>query len=205
MKVRVLNLDNLKEYEEELNNIDFEVIEGEGSVPVVLRAQQAKKRSGSANTKLMSEVSGTTKKPHSQKHMGAARQGSKRSVQFVGGRTCFGPRPRDFEYNVPKKIVKKALSFVLKDKILDNKLILIEGADLLKVSTKDLNKKLKDKNIENCLVAYGDGYENFLKSFRNIKNTKAIIADALNVLDVVSYDFLLLDKKAFEQLKNEVL
>ena len=55
----------------------------------------------------MAEISGTTAKPYKQKGTGNARQGSIRSVQFVGGRTCHGPTPRSFDFTLPKKISKK--------------------------------------------------------------------------------------------------
>ena len=83
-------------------------LENPRAVAYVLGWQRAKRRSGSANTKLMSEISGTTAKPHKQKGTGSARQGSKRSVQFRGGRTCFGPRARSFDFSLPKKIIKTA-------------------------------------------------------------------------------------------------
>ena len=82
-------------------------IESAKSVAYVVRWQLASRRSGSAKVKAMSEISGTTAKPWKQKGTGRARQGSRRSVQFVGGRTCHGPTPRSFDFSMPKKIVKK--------------------------------------------------------------------------------------------------
>ncbi len=202
MNIRVLNLDNLQETTEVLTDIDFDKIEGESCVPYVLKWQLAKRRLGSAKTKLMSEVSGSTRKIVKQKHTGSARHGSRRAVQFVGGRTCFGPQPRDFGFSIPKKIVKKALSYVLKNKIKEDKLILVEGIDNFEISTNKLSKKLASKNINNALFAYNTEYVNFMKSLRNLYNYKAILSKALNVYDVLNYDFLLLDKKAFEEFKE---
>ena len=73
------------------------------SVSYVVRWQLARRRSGSAKTKTMAEISGTTAKPWKQKGTGRARQGSRRSVQFVGGRTCHGPTLRSFDFSMPKK------------------------------------------------------------------------------------------------------
>lgn len=202
MNITVLNLDNLQETTEILDGFDFENIEGEACVPYVLKWQLAKRRLGTAKTKLLSEISGSTRKIVRQKGSGGARHGAKRAVQFVGGRTCFGPLQRDFGFSIPKKIVKKALSCVLLNKIKENKLILVEGMDNFEISTSKLDKKLKSKNINNALFAYNDEYMNFMKSLRNLYMYKALSSDALNVYDILHYDFLLLDKKAFDKFKE---
>ena len=204
MKITVLNLDNLQESTEMLEGFDFENIEGEACVPLVLKWQLAKRRLGTAKTKLMSEVSGSTKKIVRQKGTGGARHGGKRAVQFVGGRTCFGPQPRDFSFSIPKKIVKRALSYVLRNKIKDNKLLLVEGMENFEIGTNKLDKKLKSKEINNGIFAYNieENYENFLKSLRNLYNYKALSSEALNVYDILHYDFLLLDRKALNKLKE---
>lgn len=200
MQLLVLNLDNMNESFENIDDIYFDKIDGEKCVPYVIKWQMARNRLGTAKTKLMSEVSGSTKKIVKQKGTGGARHGSKRAVQFVGGRTCFGPQPRDYSFSIPKKIVKKALSFILKDKIKDGKLILIDGMEKIEVSTKKLNKKLKDKNINRALVTYDEEYRNFALSLRNLFNYKSLVSNALNVYDILNYDYLLFDKKSLSKL-----
>jgi len=202
MNLRILNLDTLKEREETLAPALLKDESGEGCVAYVINWQRANKRSGSAKTKLMSEVSGSTKKMGPQKGSGGARHGSKRAVQYKGGRTCFGPLPRDFGFKIPKKVVKKALAYVLRQKAKNKELLLIEGMEKLKISTKDLNKKLKKSKIDSALVAYAESYDNFLKSLRNIHGFKSLNANALNVYDLLHYKFLLLDIKALEKLKE---
>jgi large subunit ribosomal protein L4 len=150
----------------------------------------------------MSEVSGSTRKIVKQKHTGGARHGSKRAVQFVGGRTAFGPQQRDHSFSIPKKIVKKALSFVLREKIKDEKLILIEGMENLDISTNKLDKKLKERGIGSALVAYNDDYNNFNLSLRNLFRYKSLVSNALNVYDILNYDYLLLDRKSLNKLKE---
>ena len=88
--------------------------------------QLSRRRSGSAKTKTMAEISGTTAKPHKQKGTGSARQGSKRSVQFRGGRTCFGPIPRSFNYTLNKKIIQLAVADAIRLKIKENQVILFK-------------------------------------------------------------------------------
>ena len=151
MSIKVLNLDNLQESFEPFD-IDVENIDGQACVPLVVKWQLAKRRLGTASTKLMSEMSYSTRKIVRQKGSGGARHGSRNAVQFRGGRTCFGPQPRDFSYTLPKKVIKKALNCVLKEKIRDNKLIIIEGMDKLEISTNKLNKKFIFCLLKNTLV-----------------------------------------------------
>ncbi|MDR2778426.1 MAG: 50S ribosomal protein L4 [Rickettsiales bacterium] len=205
MQILVLNLDNLEESFEEVEGVDFSSREGEKCVPFVVKWQLAKNRLGTAKTKLMSEVSGSTRKIVRQKGSGGARHGSRRAVQFVGGRTCFGPQPRDFGFKIPKKIVSRALGFVIRDKIKSEKMVLIDGMENLKISTKELNRKLKGKNINRALVACAGDYGNFALSMRNLFNYKSIASSALNVYDILNFDYLLLERgslgKIMEVLK----
>lgn len=204
--IKVIDLNTLKTSEEKFDDKVLESERGMKCVPAVVKMQLAGRRIGSAKTKEMSEISGTTKKPYKQKGTGRARQGSLRSVQFRGGRTCFGPLPRDYSYNLPKKIVKQALSFTLRDKIKEGKLILVEGMESAELSTKALNNKLDKSGIISALVACENMKDNvnFLKSLKNIKGFKALIADALNVYDMMNHDFVVIEKKAFDNVKEVI-
>ncbi|MBU6339003.1 MAG: 50S ribosomal protein L4 [Rickettsiales bacterium] len=173
------------------------------SVAYVVRWQLARRRSGSAKTKTMAEISGTTAKPYKQKGTGRARQGSKRSVQFVGGRTCHGPMPRSFDFTMPKKIIKAALSDVLKLKLKENKVVLFSDVSE-KLKTTEINASLKKNNVPSALIVYAasDNNEVLARSSRNLKNVKALNAVALNVYDILSFDHLVVDSKTFENIKG---
>ena len=176
------------------------------SLAYVIDWQLSKRRSGTAQTKIMSEISGTTAKPHKQKGTGHARQGSKRSVQFRGGRTCFGPRFRSFEYKIPRKIVKVAITDVMKMKFMEGKVIFFsEFGDIVKTSI--VHKILKENAVESALFLYDSkmGYESSLsRSTGNIKNSKVMDFRALNVYDALRFDFIILDKSLFSQVKKVV-
>jgi large subunit ribosomal protein L4 len=175
-------------------------LESPKSVAYVVRWQLAKRRSGSAKTKTMAEISGTTAKPHKQKGTGRARQGSKRSVQFVGGRTCHGPMPRSFDFSMPKKIVKKALADVLKLKLRENKISLF--ADFgSEIKTTKISNTLEKNNFSSALIVFdGSKKENqaLVKSVKNLKNVKALDSKAINVYDILSFEHLLFDNSSFE-------
>ncbi|OFW81092.1 MAG: 50S ribosomal protein L4 [Alphaproteobacteria bacterium RIFCSPLOWO2_01_FULL_40_26] len=165
------------------------------SVAYVIRWQLARRRAGSAKTKTMAEISGTTAKPWKQKGTGRARQGSRRSVQFVGGRTCHGPMPRSFDFSMPKKIVKIALSDVLKLKLREGKVTLFSdfGSE---IKTAKISSALSKNQFENALIIHQS--ETLAKSAKNLKNVKALDAKALNVYDILNFDHLLVDEKIFE-------
>jgi len=177
-------------------------LESPKSVAYVVRWQLAKRRSGSAKVKEMSEISGTTAKPHKQKGTGKARAGSRRSVQFVGGRTCHGPKVRSYGFSMPKKIVKLALSDTLKLKFKENKVVLFSDIKS-EVKTSQINSSLKNNNVPSALIVYSDSSEkneSLVRSTRNLRNAKALNAVALNVYDILSFDHLIIDNKVFENI-----
>lgn len=170
---------------------------------LALRRYRSNIRSASARVKEMSEISGTTAKPHSQKGTGRARQGSRRSVQFRGGRTCFGPKGRIFEFDLPKKMKKKAIADALFSKIDDNKLLLLSDIFMEKPQTKNVAKFIKDNKIENSVYLYnGDDKNNnsFIKSVRNIKNFHCKSVDSLNIYDLFSFKNIILQKEALDNI-----
>jgi large subunit ribosomal protein L4 len=198
----VLNLDSLEETRSDLRCTNLDSSEGERCVPLVIRWQLARARSGTAKTRLMSEVAGSTRKIVRQKGSGGARHGSRRAVQFVGGRTCFGPQPRNFSFSIPRNIVARARRFVLREKIRDEKVILIEGMENLTLSTRELDRKLRAKNIGKALIVCDEEYRNFTLSLRNLFNYKSLPIGALGVLDMLNYNYLLLDRKLLKSLEE---
>lgn len=176
-------------------------IESAKSVAYVVRWQLARKRAGSAKTKTMAEISGTTAKPYKQKGTGNARQGSKRSVQFVGGRTCHGPTPRSFDFTIPKKIVKKALMDVLKMKLAEGKVVLFSGFGS-EIKSSKLSDVLQKNNLSSSLIICNGSDVALTKSARNLKNVKALVYEAINVYDILSFENVIIDDKLFE---NKIL
>ena len=168
-----------------------------------LRRYRSNVRSATARVKEMSEISGTTAKPHSQKGTGRARQGSTRSVQFRGGRTCFGPKGRIFEFDLPKKMKKKAITDALFSKIEDQKLLLLSNVKMDKPQTKNVAKFIKDNKIENSVYLYNVSDEennSFVRSAKNIKNFHCKSIDSLNVYDLFSFDNIILQQELLDNI-----
>jgi large subunit ribosomal protein L4 len=180
------------------NSIDISndiEIESARSLAFVVRWQLARNRAGTAKTKKMSEISGTTAKPWKQKGTGRARQGSRRSVQFVGGRTCHGPNPRSFDFQMPKKIAEIAISDAIKTKIANNKISTFNSS--LEIKTKNADIFLKNHNINNALFIVDNLEAKSIKSLRNIKNVKIIKDSAINALDLLNYDQIIVENNSF--------
>lgn len=168
------------------------------SVAYVVRWQLASRRSGSAKVKAMSEISGTTAKPYKQKGTGNARQGSKRSVQFVGGRTCHGPTPRSFDFSMPKKIVKVALLDVINSKLSDGKFYTFSNFGS-EIKTSKVKTALEKNNLTSALIIYSDSDSLIAKSAKNLKNVKPLNSKAINVYDMLRFDSIIVSEDVFEK------
>lgn len=167
------------------------------SVSYVVRWQLARRRSGSAKTKTMAEISGTTAKPWKQKGTGRARQGSRRSVQFVGGRTCHGPTLRSFDFSMPKKIISIALSDALRFKMKENKIAIFSDFGV-EIKTSKISAVLENNKFSSALIVHDGSNAALIKSAKNLKGVKAIHAKAINVYDILNFDHILVDDKIFE-------
>lgn len=177
----------------------------EGLIYQVVRAEMANTRLGAAKTKTRAEVSGGGAKPWRQKGTGRARAGSIRSPLFVGGGTVFGPRPRNYELKVPRKMRKAALKSALSAKAKDKEIIVVDKLAFKEPKTKEAQEvitKLKVDKKSTILVEKAD--ENVTKSFRNLPNTKVISLDQLSSYAVLDNKVLIITKDALSKL-TEVL
>jgi large subunit ribosomal protein L4 len=168
----------------------------------VVRWQLANRRSGTASTKTRGEVSGGGRKPWKQKHLGRARQGSIRSPQWRKGAVVFGPRPRDWSYDIPKKVRRQALKSALSIKHSDGKLLIIREFNLPEISTKSVVEFIKRFDLGKTLVVINDKNENLKRSARNLKNLKILNTDGLNVYDLLRFDFLVITEDSLLKLRE---
>lgn len=164
--------------------------------------QLAKRRAGTACTKTRSEVRGGGRKPWRQKGTGRARVGSRRSPLWRGGGTTHGPKPRDYDYNVPKKVRKAALKSALSDKLAEEKLMVLRGFGLESIKTKAFADVLAVFQTQNVLVVIAGPDEVLEKSARNIPMVKVLRAEGLNVYDILRYDRLMLLEPAVGRIEE---
>jgi large subunit ribosomal protein L4 len=162
----------------------------------------ANQRQGTHATKTKGLVSGGGKKPWKQKSTGRARAGSSRSPLWRGGGTIFGPQPRDYSYNLPKKAKKSALNAAISGKLADGELIVIEGFGIEKPSTREMVMLLKNLGIagKSTLIVLPAKNNTVFLSARNIPGVKVTRVTDLNPYEVASSSRILFDKQAVEML-----
>ena len=166
----------------------------------VVQWQLAKRRSGNHKTKTISDISGTTAKPWKQKGTGQARQGSKRSPQWKGGATIFGPVVRSHELGLQKKVRQAGLRHALSAKAADGKLVVLDAAAADTHKTKAMAAKLKGFAASMLIIDGANLDVNFARSIRNLPHVNVLPEGGANVHDILRHDTLALTQKAVEQL-----
>ncbi len=166
-------------------------------------AQMANQRQGTASTKGRGEVRGGGSKPWPQKGTGNARHGTVRSPLWVGGAVTFGPKPRSHRKKLPRKLKRVALRSVLSSKVQEEKLKIIEGFNLEEPKTRKITELLKNLHAgpKTLLVTAGPD-PNVIKSSRNLQGVKTVNAHQLNVLDLLSYDQVVMSREALQQVEE---
>jgi large subunit ribosomal protein L4 len=165
-------------------------------------AQLAGRRLGTSKTKKRGEVAGTGKKPWRQKGTGRARAGSRRSPVFVGGGVAFGPQPRSYVQRLPKQMKRLALRGALTGKFNDGAVKVVVDLAMDEIRTKALLGHLAALGIAagNVLVVAPARDEPLTLSARNAPGIDVILADSLNVVDVLRADTLLFTQAAVEAM-----
>ena len=167
--------------------------------------QRASLRQGSHKVKNRSEVRGGGRKPWRQKGTGRARQGSIRSPQWRGGGVVFGPTPRSYSYKLPKKVRRLAIKSALSSKVVEEKLLVLEGLTFESPKTKEFASVLKNLSVDKKVLVVTDGLdENVALAGRNIPGVTIVSAKGVNILDVLGHDKLIMTKAAV-QIVEEVL
>jgi large subunit ribosomal protein L4 len=193
----------------EISDQVFAVPLNQAVVHQAMVRQRANARQGTASTKTRSEVSGSSKKLFRQKHTGMARAGSRRSPLRRGGGITFGPKPRSYRQAMPKKMRRLALTCVLSAKARDGELWVLEQLVIDQPRTKEMSQALAALGVDSsALIATAIPEENIAQSVRNLAQIKAIPANLLNVVDILSHKKLLMTEAAVrraEQLWGKTL
>jgi len=189
----------------DLNDALFSVEIKTGVLHEVVCMQRANRRSGNACTKTRGDVSGGGAKPWRQKGTGRARAGSRTSPVWRGGGTVFGPAPRDYSYNLPKKVKKLALKMALSARNQEGNLVIVDHFDLSEVKTKNFVKIMNNFQFNNCLVITDVIDENVGLSARNAVGFKVLPVAGLNVYDILKYSKLMLLQSSLAMLEERLM
>jgi len=187
----------------EVSDFVFGVPFHEACVHQAMVRQLANARQGTAATKTRGMVSGSTRKLYAQKHTGRARAGSRHSPVRRGGGVAFGPQPRDYRQAIPKKMRRLAIRSLLSEKASSGAIKVLQGLGLKEVSTNGMAKLLSALNIgKSVILATQDVKPEVVLSARNLPGVKVTLARLLNVVDLLSYDVLILTDDAVHQIEN---
>ena len=202
-KVTLFKQDGTTNGEIELNSEIFGIEPNENVVFDAVIMQRASLRQGTHAVKNRSAVSGGGRKPWRQKGTGRARQGSIRSPQWRGGGIVFGPTPRSYSYKLPKKVRRLAIKSVLSQKVLDNKLVVVEALQFDAPKTKEFAQVLSNLNVDTKVLVIVESSNDFaLLAARNIPNVTIVDETDVTVLDVVNNDKLLFTKAALSKVEE---
>ena len=201
-KFDVYDLDKKKVGELDLADAVFAGEVNEHLFYEVVKAKLASDRSGTHAVKNRSLVSGGGKKPWKQKGTGRARQGSTRASQFVGGGKAMGPKPRDYAYDVPKKVRKAALRSALALRSGAKQLLIVEKWEPTAAKTAAAAKVLAKLGVKKALVVDQGANVALARSVRNLAGHDFLAAEGLNVYDILKHDALVLTAATAKQLEE---
>ena len=166
-------------------------------------AQLAGRHLGTHDTKTRGEVRGGGRKPYRQKGTGRARQGSIRAPHYAGGGVVFGPHPRSYEQRLPRKMKRLALRGALTAKLADGAIRVIDRFGLEEIKTRDLLSILAALRADGrVLVVAPATDERLILSARNLPEVEVILADSLNVVDLLNADVVLIEEPALARMSE---
>ena len=205
MKLKVVNLDNKAAGEIDLDEGIFGAPLRKDLLARAVNYQLAKRRQGTHKTKTRGEINGSSLRPWRQKGTGRARAGDRKAGHWRGGQTTFGPQPRDYSMDLPKKVRKLALKIALSSKHADGKLVVLDAASASAPKTKAIAAQLKAMGLSSALIVDGTELDrNFELAARNIKGVDLLPQQGANVYDILRCDTLVLTRQAVEQLQERL-
>jgi large subunit ribosomal protein L4 len=206
MKVDVLNIEGKKVKSVELSAEIFEAPINTSLMHQAYVRQMANARLGTHKTKSRGEVSGGGRKPWRQKGTGRARQGSIRSPQWVGGGRVHTPRPRDYTQKMPRKMRRAALRSALSVKASDQEILILDEFTISEPKTKEmaqiLNNLVGDSSALVVIPAKDENSEKMNKAANNIPDLKLLMANYMNIRDLLGYDKVIIPLAALDVLES---
>ena len=201
--ISVFDMTGKQVSETELNDAVFGITPNEGVMHAAVVNYLANQRQGTQSTLTRTEVSGGGRKPWRQKGTGHARQGSTRAPQWVHGGIALGPKPRDYRYELNKKVKRLAMKSALSTKVIDNNMIVLDALTLDDFKTKTVVDMLKALGVEGkALIVTAEADTKVIKSAANIPGVKTAAVNTLNVYDILNYDKFIVVKNAVGKIEE---
>jgi large subunit ribosomal protein L4 len=206
MKVNVVNIEGKKVKSVELPAKIFEAPVNTNLMHQAYVRQIANARLGTRKTKTRSEVSGGGRKPWRQKGTGRARQGSIRAPQWVGGGRVHAPRPRDFSQKMPRKMRRAALRSALSVKASDEAILVLDEISLSEPKTREMaqviDKLAGESSVLLIIPEKNENYDILHKAANNLPDLKLLMANYMNIRDLLGYDKVIIPLAALEVIES---
>jgi large subunit ribosomal protein L4 len=203
MQVPVYNLQGEQVSETELRDDIFAVPVNQALMHQALVRQLANARLGTHATKTRGLVRGGGRKPWRQKGTGRARQGSIRAPQWRGGGTVFGPAPRDYSQKMPRKMRREALRSALSVKAAGAQVVLLDELEMAAPKTREIAAILGRLGVDSsALILLPQRDEVVLRSVRNLPEVRTLVAQYLNVRDLLKFDYIIVPLASLEVIEG---
>jgi len=205
MQVEVLNISGKKTAKKvDLADVIFGVEPSDHSIYLDVKHYLAAQRQGTHKSKERAEISRTTKKLKKQKGTGGARSGSMKSPVFIGGGRAFGPRPRNYDFKLNKKVKVLARASALTYKAKENAITVLEDFSFDAPKTKNYVDLMKNLNLadKKTILVLGDTNNNVYLSSRNLEGSKVVTASDLNTYDILNAQALILTEGALPVIEK---
>jgi large subunit ribosomal protein L4 len=203
--IKVVNQDNQPVGELSLSDKVFGVKVNKHLLWEAVQSHLQNIRRGTASTKTRGEVSGGGKKPWKQKGTGRARAGSSRSPIWYKGGITFGPKPRDYTWDLPKQARREALRCALTAKLADGELLVLDALKLTAAKTKEMAAVLKKLNPAGKTTLVLDQKDDAVRlSGRNLKSLRIINLENINTYDLLDCDRLLLTRSGVGKVEESL-
>lgn len=202
-KLAVLDKTGKKVSDIELKDEIFAIEPNKSAMHLVVVNYLANQRQGTQSTLTRSEVSGGGKKPWKQKGTGRARQGSTRAPQWTHGGIALGPKPRDYGFDVNKKVRRLAMKSALSSKVAADEMIVVDDFSMDAIKTKEMANILSAvKAGKKTLIVLPEKNDVFYKSARNIEGTNVSLVNTLNVYDILNCNTIVVLKDAVAKIEE---
>lgn len=206
MQATVFNISGAEVQTVELDDFIFGIEPNMAVMHQALVRQHANARQGTASTKTRAEVRGGGKKPYRQKGTGNARQGSRRAPHYRGGAVIFGPKPRSYEKDMPRKMRRLAVRSALSVKAQEENLVFIDSWQGIEPRTKAMLTALEALKVngDKVLVLIPEKDDIVSRAAGNLPNVKTLLASYLNMADMFKYQKVIVPLSALEVI-NRIL
>ena len=202
-KLAVLDKTGKKVSDIELKDEIFAIEPNKSAMHLVVVNYLANQRQGTQSTLTRSEVSGGGKKPWKQKGTGRARQGSTRAPQWTHGGIALGPKPRDYGFDVNKKVRRLAMKSALSSKVAADEMIVVDDFSMDAIKTKEMANILSAvKARKKTLIVLPEKNDVLYKSARNIEGTNVSLVNTLNVYDILNCNTIVVLKDAVAKIEE---